>query len=176
MATRIAVSGLAAALLLASPTAPSAAESFPAGRTISQRHMSGPVAVQVLRVIDGDTFEARVRIWFGQDVTVLVRLSDFDAPELGARCEAERVIAQEAARELADLLASGRVLLHDLHLDKYGGRVVARVRIEDTARDAGFPPVDLASAMLAGGYGRAYGGKARGNWCRQAGFAAPFRP
>jgi endonuclease YncB( thermonuclease family) len=40
---------------------------------------------EVVRVIDGDTFEARVRIWPGMDVTTRVRLRGIDAPELHAR-------------------------------------------------------------------------------------------
>jgi hypothetical protein len=39
----------------------------------------------VLRVIDGDTFEARVRIWSGFEITTRVRLRAIDAPELHAR-------------------------------------------------------------------------------------------
>jgi micrococcal nuclease len=45
---------------------------------------------EVVRVIDGDTLEARVRIWPGMDVTTRVRLRGIDAPELHARCEGER--------------------------------------------------------------------------------------
>jgi endonuclease YncB( thermonuclease family) len=35
---------------------------------------------EVLRVLDGDTFEARVRLWPGLDVTTKVRLRGVDAP------------------------------------------------------------------------------------------------
>ena len=45
---------------------------------------------EVTRVIDGDTFEARVRIWPGHDVTTRVRLRSIDAPEMQARCRDER--------------------------------------------------------------------------------------
>jgi len=45
---------------------------------------------EVLRVIDGDTFEARVRIWHGMDVTTRGRLRGIEAPELHARCAEER--------------------------------------------------------------------------------------
>jgi endonuclease YncB( thermonuclease family) len=38
------------------------------------------IVTDVLRVIDGDTFEARIRIWPGHDVTTKVRLRDIDAP------------------------------------------------------------------------------------------------
>src|SRR5215216_3144877 len=55
-------------------------------------------SAEVLRVIDGDTFEARVRIWPGLDVTTKVRLRNIDAPELKARCTEEQMRA-EAARD-----------------------------------------------------------------------------
>src|SRR5690348_13647193 len=54
--------------------------------------------VEVLRVIDGDTFEARVHLWPGLTATTRVRLRGIDAPELRARCAEERSRA-EAARE-----------------------------------------------------------------------------
>src|SRR6185312_332928 len=38
----------------------------------------------VLRVIDGDTFEARVHVWPGLDITTKVRLRGVDAPEMRA--------------------------------------------------------------------------------------------
>jgi endonuclease YncB( thermonuclease family) len=44
---------------------------------------------RVVRVIDGDTFEARVRVRPGLEVTTRVRLRRIDAPELHARCASE---------------------------------------------------------------------------------------
>src|SRR5262249_6058564 len=48
----------------------------------------------VLRVIDGDTFEAQVHVWPGMEITTKVRLRDIDAPELRAHCSQERVRAE----------------------------------------------------------------------------------
>ena len=45
--------------------------------------------IEVLRIIDGDTFEARVRVWPGLDVDTKVRLRGVDAAELHARCAGE---------------------------------------------------------------------------------------
>ena len=44
---------------------------------------------EVTRVIDGDTFEARVRVWPGLEVNTKVRLRNVDAPELHAHCADE---------------------------------------------------------------------------------------
>jgi micrococcal nuclease len=112
---------------------------------------------EVLRVIDGDTFEARVRIWPGMDVTTKVRLRGIDAPEMRARCEDERAMALAARAALARLLAQGSVGVTGVGQDKYGGRVDADVST------AGTP--DVSAAMLDGGYARPYAGGKRQSWC-----------
>ncbi len=112
---------------------------------------------EVMRVIDGDTFEARVRIWPGMDVTTRVRLRGIDAPEMRARCEGERAQAMAARDALARILAQGDVGVSQVGQDKYGGRVDASV---STARTH-----DVSEAMLAGGYARRYSGGRRRSWC-----------
>jgi endonuclease YncB( thermonuclease family) len=52
----------------------------------------------VVRVIDGDTFEDSAAIWLDQQISIRVRIAGIDAPELRARCDAERRCA-EAARD-----------------------------------------------------------------------------
>ena len=126
------------------------------------RRLSGPYRAESIRVVDGDTFEARLRIWFNQDVTVLVRLDGVDAPELRGRCAQETRLAQEARDALVAVLASGDVTLRDLHTDKYNGRAVARATVTDAA---GVHADDVGELLLAGGYARAYDGRARAPWC-----------
>jgi endonuclease YncB( thermonuclease family) len=112
---------------------------------------------EVVRVLDGDTFEARVRIWPGMEITTRVRLRGVDAPELRARCDAERVKALAARDALARLLAEGSVGIARVGQDKYGGRVDADV---STARTP-----DVAATLLEGGYARRYSGGRRESWC-----------
>ena len=112
---------------------------------------------EVVRVLDGDTFEARVRIWPGMDVTTRVRLRGIDAPELHARCDDERVKALAARDALARLLAEGSVGISRIGQDKYGGRVDADV---STARTP-----DVSAALFDGGYARRYSGGRRASWC-----------
>lgn len=114
-------------------------------------------AAEVLRVIDGDTFEARVRVWPGMGVTMRVRLRGIDAPELNARCADERVKALAARDALTRILAQGAVGVAQIGRDKYGGRVDADVSTAQTA--------DVSAVMLAGGFARAYTGGRRGSWC-----------
>lgn len=124
----------------------------------------GPVEAQFTRIIDGDTFEARIRIWFGQEITTLVRIRGIDAPELKGRCPGESVGAQQASQALAEFLASANIQLRNISLDKFGGRVVATVTIGDPAF-AGDAPEDVAGLMLATGLARPYGGGRRQSWC-----------
>ena len=120
--------------------------------------LAGPVAAELVRVIDGDSIEVRARLWIGLDLTIQVRIRGIDAPETGGRagCAAERQMAA-AARDRLSALAAGPLLLANITPDKYGGRVDA-----DVTNAAG---IDLQTAMLASGLARAYDGAARGEWC-----------
>jgi endonuclease YncB( thermonuclease family) len=124
---------------------------------------TGPLRVahpaEVLRVIDGDTFEARVHIWPGLDVTTRVRLRGIDAPELKARCPEERDRAEAARDALRAVLDQGEVAIARVTLDKYGGRVVADASTHATP--------DVASALLDAGVARRYAGGRRQGWCFQ---------
>jgi endonuclease YncB( thermonuclease family) len=112
---------------------------------------------EVVRVIDGDTFEARVRVWPGLDVDTKVRLRNIDAPELHARCRDEFRKAEAARAALQAILAAGGVMISRVGLDKYAGRVDALVATRSTA--------DVSAALLSGGWARSYDGGRRGRWC-----------
>jgi len=107
---------------------------------VEQAVLRGGHAAEVVRVLDGDTFEARVRIWPGMEVTTRVRLRGIDAPEMHARCDDERVKAVAARDALARLLNEGSVGISRIGQDKYGGRVDADV---STARTP-----DVSAALL----------------------------
>lgn len=112
---------------------------------------------EVLRVIDGDTFEARIEVWPGIAVGTSVRLAGIDAPELRARCPAERDGALRAFQALSEALARLPVTVTDVRLDKFAGRVDAHV----TAGGQ-----DVAQQLLNAGLAVAYSGTGpRKNWC-----------
>lgn len=127
-----------------------------AGGDFRRLRLAGPFPAVVTDVVDGDTFEARVTIWLGHEVTTRVRLLGIDAAEMGAECGEERALAQLSRTALGTMLA-GPVELSDVRFDKYGGRVLARARSQ-THRD-------ISEAMLAGGYALAYEGGRRQAWC-----------
>ena len=113
--------------------------------------------VEVLRVLDGDTFEARVHLWPGLEVTTRVRLRGIDAPEMRARCGDERTKAEAARDALRAILDQGEVGISHVTLDKYGGRVVADASTRATP--------DVSSALLSVGAARRYSGGHRDGWC-----------
>lgn len=77
----------------------------------------------VVRVIDGDTFEADLSLGLGVSRRVVVRLADVDAPEARGRSRAE---GMRAAGVAARLLARGPVVVRPVASDPFG-RVVAEV-------------------------------------------------
>src|SRR3954466_14992994 len=109
-------------------TAPSPPPVMPASQT-----MLGSHPAEVLRVLDGDTFEARVRVWPGMEITTKVRLRGIDAPELKARCPEERSKAEAAREGLRAMLDEADIAITRVSLDKYGGRVVASAATRATA-------------------------------------------
>ncbi len=113
---------------------------------------------RVLRVVDGDTFDARVQLWPKLEITTRVRLRGVDAPELEARCDDERVQAEAARDVLRTMLDQGDVRIARIAPDKYGGRVIADVFTRATP--------DVSAAMLESGTARRYGGGRRNSWCR----------
>ena len=117
--------------------------------------LGGPLTARVLRVIDGDTIAVEVRLWLDLHLTTLVRVAGIDAPELNGSCERERSLANAARTFLDKRLAGNVVRLSDIQRDKYNGRVVADVMMDDGAM--------LASTLLAEGLASPYGSGR--SWC-----------
>jgi endonuclease YncB( thermonuclease family) len=113
--------------------------------------------VDVIRTIDGDTFEARVHFSPGLDLTTRVRLRGIDAPELKASCPQELQMAEAASDALRGLLGEGDVTIFNIGPDKYQGRVVADVATKRTD--------NVSAALLAAGHARSYNGGRRSGWC-----------
>ena len=113
--------------------------------------------VQVVRIVDGDTFDARVNVWPGVDINTRVRLRGIDAPEMRARCQDEQARAQAARDALARILHEGYVGISGVTLDKYGGRVLAEASTRGTP--------DVSAALLRAGLVRRYAGGRREHWC-----------
>ena len=113
--------------------------------------------VDVIRTIDGDTFEARVHLWPGLDLTTRVRLRGIDAPELKASCPQELQMAEAASDALRGLLGEGEVTIFNIGPDKYNGRVVADVATRQTGecldRDCSRPVMRAATTAVTAAAG-----------------------
>ena len=141
------IRGALTAIMLLGATTPAYAET-----------LKGPIFARVVRVIDGDTLEVEVRIWFGQDVTINVRVLGVDTPEMKGKCPAEIAAAKNAGIfTLKVAPPGGLVQLHDVKLDKFAGRVDAIVELADRR--------DLAATLIAAGHARPYAGGKRQSWC-----------
>lgn len=119
--------------------------------------IAGPVAADVIRVIDGDTLALRAKVWIGIEVTVNARIRGIDAPELRGRCDREKAMAAAARMHLAGVVGAGPVRLRRIENDKYAGRILADIVTDDGT--------DLREAMLRSGLARPYDGDGRDPWC-----------
>jgi endonuclease YncB( thermonuclease family) len=120
-------------------------------------NLNQPHAADVIRTIDGDTFEARVQLAPGRDVMTRVRLRGIDAPELKAACPEELRLAEAATDALRELLRQGDVAISNIGPDKYQGRVVADVATRQTG--------NVSAALVGAGHVRSYNGGHRIGWC-----------
>jgi micrococcal nuclease len=128
-----------------------------AGSVATAETISGPVAADVIRVIDGDTLAVRARIWIGLDLVVSARIRGIDTPELNGKCDREKALAAAARTHLVAVVATGKLRMRQIENDKYAGRVVADIVTDDGA--------DLREAMLESGLARPYDGGGRDPWC-----------
>lgn len=135
-----------------SPVPPPAPMTWSREGNLNVRHV-----VEVVRVIDGDTFEARVHLWPGLDMTTRVRLRGIDAPEMKGACADEMRMAEAATEALRSQLGGGGVAIFNIGPDKYNGRVVADVATPRTT--------SVSQALLASGHARPYQGGRRAGWC-----------
>jgi endonuclease YncB( thermonuclease family) len=149
--------GLTIGALVAPGTLRNELTAMPAPAATPNASLRSGHPAEVLRVLDGDTFEARVRIWPGMDITTRVRLRGIDAPEMSARCAEERTKAEAARDALQRLLNEGSVAVSRIGQDKYGGRVDADVSAARTN--------DVATSLMERGLVRRYAGGKREGWC-----------
>ena len=118
--------------------------------------LPGPFSFELVEVIDGDTFRARVEIWLGQSVTVKVRLKGVDTPEMNGKCPAEKKLAQKAKAFAENWLKKNQVQLVNVHYGTYAGRVLATAQIKKGD--------SLSAALLAENLAKPYRGR-RAQWC-----------
>ena len=110
--------------------------------------LPGPYQAQVVRVIDGDTFEAQIHPWLDLHVRKRVRLCGIDTPER------KEPGYEEAGDRLAEL-AGEQVILRNVQYDNFG-RVLADVHAADGR--------SIAAILLREGLAQPYEGRRK---CRR---------
>ena len=94
-------------------------------------HLIGPIYATVERVIDGDTLIVKAKIWLDQELTVRVRLSGIDAPELKSHNPHHRRLAIQATNILKKITSGRQITLRNIRRGKYAGRVIADVYLNN---------------------------------------------
>ena len=128
--------------------------------------LEGPITAFVERVVDGDTLLVRARIWLGQELQVMVRVSGIDAPEIRARCTKERQLALSARHFVKRLVGQRKIILTNIRQGKYAGRVIANVADKSGS--------SLSAQLLEANLARPYKRGRRKSWCAQT-FTSPYK-
>ena len=115
---------------------------------------------KVIRMIDGDTIVIEAP-WVPAPMKpqISIRVIGVDTPEKGhrAQCPQEAKLAEQASAHTKALLTRAKTVeVEFTDWDKYGGRVLGRVRIDG---------VDLTDSLISAGLARAYQGEKKQSWC-----------
>ena len=125
------------------------------------------VPATVTSVYDGDTVKVQAEHWPGHTWTGSVRVLGIDTPEIRGKCPEEK-IAAIAAREYVKAILGIHIMLHNIRLGKFAGRVLADVKFPGgIVVGQGRVTLDLAEQLIANGHARPYNGGARLGWCEE---------
>ena len=113
-----------------------------------------------VKITDGDTIKLDVskESPLIKKLCLSVRIKGIDTPEKGskAKCDKENALGQQATKFTTDLVGNKELLLSEVKNDKYGGRIVANVKVGG---------VDIAQELLKKGLARIYNGEKKKSWC-----------
>jgi endonuclease YncB( thermonuclease family) len=113
---------------------------------------------KVLDVADGDTI--KVEIPGLEEMHTSVRVRNIDTPEKGfrAKCLEEDSMGHEATNYTTMLVNNSRVItFSEISWDKYGGRILAKVKLDGK---------DLAEQLISAKLARPYHGEKKQGWCK----------
>jgi endonuclease YncB( thermonuclease family) len=120
------------------------------------------VPAEVVRVIDGDTFEVRAFLWHGLEKAVTIRLNGVNTPEKRKRagcipCGDEKKLAAKATKFVKKLIGKkGKIYLSNISGGQYD-----RYTADITTKTG----KDLGKALIAQGLAKPYTSKGRACWC-----------
>ena len=117
---------------------------------------------KVIRVVDGDTLEIANQ-FLPEELKLFVRMKGVDSPEKAprAKCEKENILAQKASNYTKNSIEKAqknrqKITFSEIKWDKYGGRIVAKVMINES---------DLGQELVKKGLARVYNGEKKKTWC-----------
>ena len=117
---------------------------------------------KVIRVVDGDTLEIANQ-FLPKELKLFVRMKGVDTPEKAprAKCEKENILAQKASNYTKNSIEKAqknrqKITFSEIKWDKYGGRIVAKVMINES---------DLGQELVKKGLARVYNGEKKKTWC-----------
>ena len=117
---------------------------------------------RVIRIVDGDTLEI-ANEFLPQELKLFVRVKGIDTPEKTprAKCVKENNLAQKASNFTKNSIENAqknhqKITFSEIKWDKYGGRIVAKVMIDDD---------DLGQQLVRNGLARVYYGEKKKTWC-----------
>lgn len=117
---------------------------------------------RVIRVLDGDTLEI-ANNFLPSELKLFVRIKNIDTPEKKprAKCLKEHNLALKASNYTAEAINNAQknnqtITFGEIKWDKYGGRIVAKVMVNNK---------DLAEDLVKKGLAKKYDGKKKSSWC-----------
>jgi endonuclease YncB( thermonuclease family) len=117
---------------------------------------------KVIRVVDGDTLEIANQ-FLPKELKLFVRMKGIDTPEKAprAKCEKENILAQKASNYTKNSIEKAqknrqKITFSEIKWDKYGGRIIAKVMINES---------DLGQELVRNGLARIYNGEKKKSWC-----------
>jgi micrococcal nuclease len=118
---------------------------------------SGPYSAELVRVIDGDTYELIINVWPEVEIHTNLRLLGVDTPELSSKQPCEVALALDAKAYVTDLFGhAGTIYVVAAGTDKYGGRFLGGLQLDGR---------DLASQLILAGKAHPYNGGKKQRWC-----------
>tara|TARA_R110000868_G_scaffold409264_1_gene694459 strand:- start:798 stop:1214 length:417 start_codon:yes stop_codon:yes gene_type:complete len=113
-----------------------------------------------VKITDGDTIKLDVskESPLVKKLGLSVRIKGIDTPEKAprAKCDKENILGQQATVFTTYLIGNKELLLSEVKNDRYGGRIVANVKVGG---------VDIAQELLKKGLARVYNGEKKKSWC-----------
>ncbi len=116
----------------------------------------GPYNANVREVIDAETIKFDVAVWPNEQKLIEIGVLGVDSPSLTGECEAERVMAKEAA-EMTRVFIGVQARLTDVQQLKESGKFYATVRNHKGE--------SLHDRLIETGYGVPYVKGETTRWC-----------